>query len=90
MNELVDYEQFIIIIRMGEDDLANIAGCNVMHGLRVIEKYLPTYGITGASKDTVYSVDVNQLIDAGITKGDVWELRRANWMVEEEYLACFV
>ena len=36
-------------------------------------------------------IDEDQYIQAGITEEDAIELRKENWMVEEDsYLACFV
>lgn len=66
-------------------------GDNALQGLKIIEKYLPGEGIRGADHDIIHSVDVDELIEAGITKEDVLELCRLNWMIEgDSYLACFV
>ena len=43
-----------------------------------------------ASEGIIYSVDVDEIIDLGITKEDVINLALLNWMVEEDSLACFV
>jgi len=66
-------------------------GDNALQGLNIISKYLPGKKLLqGAAHDIIYSVDVNDLISAGITTKDVEELQRLNWMVEDDYLACFV
>ena len=90
MNE----EQFLKI--MSDDDLGGEkmfveGGCNAVRGLLLIQKYLPKSGIEGASHDVIWACDVDKLIEAGITEEDAIELRKENWMVEEDlYLACFV
>ena len=64
---------------------------NALAGLKIIEKYLPKNGIEGAEHDMIYSVDVETLVDAGISKEDVQMLHWLNWFVEnDEYLGCFV
>jgi len=83
-------EEFIEIMR-GNSDLLSINDDNAFLGLQLIRKYIPKCGIEGAEHDVIYSVDVNQLLDADITKEDVEELRRLNWMVVHgEYMACYV
>jgi hypothetical protein len=82
-------EKFIEIMK---DDMdCDWEGCNVFSGLKIITKYCPKRGIEGAEHDMIYSVSIEELIDAGIIEEDVIELKKLNWMVEEgEYLACFV
>ena len=68
-------------------------GDNAYQGLEIIRKYIPKKTvICGADHDIIYSVDVDDLIEAGITKEDAEKLRNLNWMVEEECdcMACFV
>lgn len=89
MNE----ERFLEI--MSDDDIdtspAFQMGCNIMRGLKIIEKYIPGAGIEGASCDIVFSVNIDRLVNAGITEEDAIALRAENWMVEEEaYMACVV
>ncbi len=86
-------EEFISI--MSDDDkggsLLSEAGDNALKGLLIISKYLPKKGIEGADHDIIYSVGVDEIIEAGITIEDTEMLRDQNWMVEdEEYLACYV
>jgi hypothetical protein len=82
-------EKFIEIM-LDEDIKVSWEGCNVFLGLEIIRKYLPKSGIEGASHDIVYSVDIDEIIEAGITEEDVRKLRSLNWLTEDEYLACFV
>ena len=66
-------------------------GDNAMQGLKIIEKYAPNHCVQGAGYDVLYSADVDELIDGGITRYDADELRRLNWMIEDgTFLACFV
>lgn len=65
-------------------------GDNAIQGLLIIIKYLPKSGIEGATHDEIFSCGVDELLDAGLTKEDAEELRRLNWMIDEDSLACFV
>ena len=86
-------DQFIEILN-NEDiggSLIMEPGCNALNGLKIIEKYIPGAGIEGAEHDIIYSVDVDEIVKAGITEQDAVLLRELNWMVEDNtYLACFV
>lgn len=86
---MMNREKFIEIM-LDEDIKVSWEGCNVFLGLEIIRKYLPKSGIEGASHDIVYSVDIDEIIEAGITEEDVRKLRSLNWLTEDEYLACFV
>lgn len=80
-------ERFLEIM---EGDSGSWEGDNAYQGLQIIAKYTDSV-IEGASHDEIYSADIDVLIEKGITEEDVRELRRLNWMVEENsYLACFV
>lgn len=73
-----------------EADSGSWKGDNAYQGLQIISKYTD-YLIEGADHDVIWSVDVDKLIEAGITKEDALELRRLNWMIEDgSYMACFV
>lgn len=72
------------------EDLMNIEGDNALNGLLIIRKYLPKEGIEGAEHDIIYSVGVRELLDAGLIEEDAIELRRNNWMIEDDALACYV
>ncbi len=63
---------------------------NAMLGLLLIRKYMPLAGITGADHDVIFSVGVDDLVEAGITKEDTFMLKKLNWMIEHDVLACFV
>ncbi len=90
---MMDEQRFLKI--MSDDDiggsLLSQKGCNAIKGLLIIQKYLPLDGVEGANHDIIYSVDIDRLIEAGITEADAIYLRRQNWMVEDDmYLACYV
>jgi hypothetical protein len=88
----MDINEFIEII----DDEENCGkklldvGCNAVEGLKIIQKYVPDKGITAAKHGIIYSVDVETLFKAGITKEDAIELNLLNWLIEQNHLACFV
>jgi len=91
----MELQQFIEIMSDEDDEYSGKGlsepGCNTMKGLLIIHKYLPLSGISGSGYEVIYACDAEELVNAGLTKEDAIELRRQNWMLEdEEYLACFV
>lgn len=80
-------EKFIEIMNKEDQEWT---GDNAFQGLQIISKYTDKL-ICGASHDVIWSADIDDLIEKGITEKDVEELCRLNWMIEDgEYLACFV
>ena len=77
-----------------DDDIAGSligdVGCEVFEGLKIINKYIPSKGITGAGHDVIYSVSVEDIINSGLTSDDALMLAKLNWMSDEGCLACFV
>lgn len=74
-----------------ESELSIFKGCNAIEGLNIIKKYMPTKGIEGASHDVIYSVNVDDLVSAGVSLSDALMLKKLNWMIEDgQYMACFV
>lgn len=77
-----------------DDEHSEWVGDNAIQGLAIIAKYINTSEndiICGADHDILYSVDVDVVIEAGITEEDATALRNLNWHIEDgEYLACFV
>lgn len=75
-----------------EDVDFNCDDDNAFLGLAIIRKYLPKSGIEGADHDIIYSVDVDEIIEAGITEDDAIALNKLNWMIDEsgDGLACYV
>lgn len=65
-------------------------GDNCFQGLQIIAKYTDNV-VCGAGNDEVWSEDVDNLIEKGITEEDVKSLAKLGWWIEENsYLACFV
>lgn len=66
-------------------------GDNAHQGCQIIAKYTDNV-IQGAGHDEIYSADIDDLIEAGITEDDVLMLRSLNWMIGDsgDHLACFV
>ena len=72
-----------------ESEETNWEGDNCYQGLQIIAKYTKNV-VQGAGHDELFSEDVDNLIDAGITIEDATKLRELNWMISEGSLACFV
>jgi len=87
--EIMKREDFEIIMD-GERDLVSCEGDNAFLGLQIIVKYLPKSGVEGADHDIIYSADVDKLLEAGLTEDDAIQLRKLNWIISEDCLACFV
>jgi hypothetical protein len=68
---------------------SNWEGDNAFQGLQILSKYTDNL-IQGAGHDVICSVDVDKIIELGITKEDITKLSLLNWMIEEDCLACFV
>lgn len=75
---------------MEEDNNGDWKGDNAFQGLVIINKYLSEEGIAGAEHDIIFSVEVEDLLDAGLNKKDALNLRDLNWMIKDDYLACYV
>ncbi len=88
-------EEFEIIMDDEEGDFdneffINLKDDNAVLGLLLIRKYLPMAGVEGADHDVIFSVGVQTLFEAGITKEDALMLKSLNWMIQNDGLACFV
>lgn len=77
-------ERFIEI--MEDEDIKHVRpdGDTALAGLNLIAKYLPKKGVEAAEHDIIYSVDVDDIVEAGITEEDVVQLRTWNWMYDED------
>jgi len=78
-----------------DNEDTNWDGDNTFQGLVIIAKYIDIKEndiIAGVEHDILYSVDVDDIVDNGITLEDAIKLRKLNWMIEEDFdcLACFV
>jgi hypothetical protein len=72
-----------------DEDSGNWTGDNAFQGCQIISKYTNDI-IQGAGHDEIWSADVQFLIDAGMTLEEFKQLRNLNWMIQDDYLACFV
>ena len=80
---------------MNKDDFTyKWTGDKALKGLLVISKYISMEEnrlIEGAGSDMIYSVDIDRIINAGITKEDTTELNNLGWFIEDsKYLAHYV
>lgn len=77
---------------LNQDNTGDYSGDNALQGLNIIAKYFKNDEdiLTGADHDIIYSVSVDDLIKAKVTEEDARALRWLNWMIEDEYLACYV
>jgi len=81
-----------------EDKNAKWEGDNAMQGLEILRKYLkpdkPQRLIQGANHDVIYSLDIDEVLEAGLTTEDAEKLASLNWMLGDSYwtesFACFV
>ena len=65
-------------------------GDNAFQGLQILSKYTDNL-IQGVGRDVIWSVDLDEIIDLGISEEDVEKLALLNWMIEDgSCLACFV
>lgn len=59
-------------------------GCDIFNGLKIISRYIPdAFLIVAAEHDIIYSVEVQELLDAGIKETDITQLSELNWHVSE-------
>lgn len=80
-------ERFIEIFESTDSEWE---GDNCFQGLQIIAKYTDNL-VHRAGDDVIWSEDIDNLIEKGITEEDVLALAKLNWMVEDEScLACFV
>lgn len=85
----MDIEKFEKIFDETNSDLLNIDGDNAYLGLQIIAKYTKNI-ISCAEHDIIFSESVEKIIEYGITEEDVIQLRKLNWMIDNDSLACFV
>jgi len=78
------------LIMRSDEYIRPVDGCPIFYGLKIIIKYMPMAGIAAAEHDVVYSVEADDLVDAGITEDDAIELREHNWFLDDGYLTHYV
>jgi len=68
-----------------------IEGDNTLEGLNILSKYTKQDVIAAAEHDIIYSADVDDVLEAGITDDELKRLRALGFMIEESsYFATFV
>jgi len=72
-----------------DSDLSNVDGDNAYLGLVILSKYSKNL-IQCAEHDKIYSLGLEEAIEANITDEDITELAKLNWMIDEDSFACFV
>lgn len=66
-------------------------GDNALQGCIIISKYIDPKKeaiLAAAEHDIIYSVDVEDILNAGITEEDAVALAKLNWMIDTEYGEC--
>lgn len=77
-------------LKVFESEETSWDGDNCYQGLQIIAKYTKNI-VQGAGKDEIWSEDIDNLIEAGITEEDAEKLRLLNWGIQDgDYLYCFV
>jgi len=68
-----------------------IEGDNTLEGLNILSKYTDKDVIAAAEHDIIYLVDVDDVLEAGITDEELKRLRALGFMVEDStYFTTFV
>jgi len=70
-----------------------ISGCNIMKGLLIISKYIDPDKeeiLCHAEHDQIWSVELDELVDAGVTKEDLEQLNKLGWYTDEGALSRYV
>jgi len=79
------------VLEIFENTESKWEGDNCLEGLNILKKYAKNNVIEGAGKDVVFSIDVEEAIENGITKEDCEKLALLNWHIKDcDYFACFV
>ena len=62
----------------------------IFEGLVILNKYAKKENVVaGAGHDQIYSINVCDACEAGITKEDVLQLQKYEWMVQDGYFYTF-
>lgn len=76
-------EKFIELV---DDCNSEWEGDNIYKGLQIIAKYFDANEvkiITGVEDGILFSVRVNDIVNAGVTEEDAIKLCNLNWMIDE-------
>lgn len=64
------------------------SGDNALQGLQILRKYTTSNVLCSAEHDIIYSIDVEEAIQAGMDRDDMMNLALLNWGIDEEF-SCF-
>jgi hypothetical protein len=82
-------EEIEKIFEETESELHNVDGDNAFMGLVILSKYSKNI-LQAADHDKIYSLGLEEAINANITDEDMIELAKLNWMIDDDSFACFV
>ena len=81
------------VLKLFEEDTPSIhsEGDVTLEGLNILAKYTKGTVLCGAEHDKIYSVDVDEVLEAGITDEELIRLRGLGFMIDDSsYFSSFV
>jgi uncharacterized protein YihD (DUF1040 family) len=72
-----------------EETQSKWEGDNAFQGLQILAKYTEKNVICAAEHDIIYSINAEDVIEI-LSEEDAIKLAQLNWMLEDEYFACYV
>lgn len=81
------------LYKIFENEDAEWEGDNALEGLNILSKYFSGQTVLQAAEhDIIYSVSIDDALDAGLTENDAKRLSIINWMLDDDNdcFACFV
>ena len=78
-----------------EETKSNYVGDNVFQGLLIIGNYINNFKkdvVVAVAHDILYSVEIDELLDFGLTKKDAFILAELGWMLDDDgdCFSCFI
>lgn len=61
-----------------------IEGNTIFKGLAIVNEYVENYDIEGGH-EIIYGIEIDELIEAGVTEDHVLELNKMGWFIDEDY-----
>jgi len=81
------------VLELFENDTPSIhfEGDETLEGLNILAKYTKGSVLCGAEHDKIYSVDIEEVLEAGITDEELIRLRGLGFMIDDcSYFSSFV
>jgi hypothetical protein len=72
-----------------EETQSKWEGDNAFQGLQILAKYTEKNVICAAEHDIIYSINAEDVIEI-LSEEDAIKLAQLNWMLEDDYFACYV